>query len=169
MKNLRTFAATVVLAHWVVAILHLFIVARMLPAPENHVSWLGMVLLSCLHLGVCAALLALSPKYTGLVSLLFFLAAMTADLYEHFLHASANNIFMAPRSPWTFWFDASVFVLLALEILGCFFGIRWLSGRMRNESPRSEPNLDKQSPGASSPSKLTALAKSPKMLCGPSI
>jgi len=53
---------------------------------------------------------------------IFFFAALSADLYEHFLHASPNSIFMV-TGPWTVGFDASVFVLLALEVLGCFLGI----------------------------------------------
>jgi hypothetical protein len=158
MKNLRTLALAVVLSHWLVAILHLFIVARMLPPPEDHVSWLAVVLLSCLHLGVCVALLMLSPKLTGLVSLLFFLAAMAADLYEHFLHASANNIFMAPLGHWTFWFDASVFLLLALEILGCALGTRGLSGRMRDREPVLGRHMHERNSSARSPARFRALA-----------
>jgi hypothetical protein len=43
----------------------------------------------------------LSDKLAGLVSLIFFLAASSADLYEHFLHASANNVFMVAPGDWT--------------------------------------------------------------------
>jgi hypothetical protein len=68
------------------------------------------------------------------VSLIFFLAALGADLYEHFLHASANNVFMVAPGDWTAPFDASVFVLLALEIVGCLLGILLLGGRTRNNS-----------------------------------
>jgi hypothetical protein len=168
MKNLRALALAVVFAHWAVAIVHLFIVARMLPSPSGHVSWLAVVLLSCLHLGVCVALLKLSPKHTGLVSLLFFLAAMTADLYEHFLHASANNIFMAPLGRWTSWFDASVYVLLALEILGCSLGIRSISGRMRNEQKGTRRDLNEAAPGASV-QKFSPLKECHEMLCRSSV
>jgi hypothetical protein len=83
---------------------------------------------------VSIALWKLSDKLTGLVSLIFFLAAMGADLYEHFLHASANNVFTVAPGASTPLFDASVFVLLALEIAGCLLGILLLGGKTRNTS-----------------------------------
>jgi hypothetical protein len=72
---------------------------------------------------VSIALWKLSDKLSGLVLLMFFLAAAGADLYEHFLHASLNNVFMVTSGPSTAPFDVSVFVLLVFEILGCFLGI----------------------------------------------
>jgi hypothetical protein len=135
MTTARRLTLLVVIAHWLVAVLHLFLAAKVLPAPNNNVSWLGITLITLGHLGVSIALWKLSDKLAGLVSLIFFLAASGADLYEHFLHASANNIFMvvAPRN-WTARFNASVFVLLGLEILGCLFGILLLGRRTRNNS-----------------------------------
>jgi hypothetical protein len=87
-------------------------------------------------LGVFIALWKLSDKLTGFVSSIFFLAALGADLYEHFLHASANNVFTVAPGDWTPPFDASVFILLALEILGCLLGILLLGRRTRNNSQR---------------------------------
>src|ERR1700730_18260259 len=43
------------------------------------------------------------------------------------------------------WFEASVFVLLALEILGCSLGVLSLRGRTRKHStPEFNSNLPKQ-------------------------
>ncbi len=120
-------------AHWIVAVGHLFLAAKVLPAP-NDVSWLAITLITFGHLAVSIALWKLSDKLAGLVSLIFFLAAFSADLYEHFLHASANNVFMVAAGDWTARFDASVFVLLALEVVGCLLGILLLGGRIRNNS-----------------------------------
>ena len=124
----------VVGAHWIVAVGHLFLAAKVLPAPNNNVSWLAITLITFGHLAVSIALWKLSDKLAGLVSLVFFLAASSADLYEHFLHASANNVFMVAPGDWTAGFDASVFVLLALEVLGCLLGILLLGGRTRSNS-----------------------------------
>jgi hypothetical protein len=135
MTTRRTLALSVVVAHWIVAIGHLFLAAKVLPPPNNHVSWLAVTLITLGHLAVSVALWTLSDKIAGLVSLIFFLAALGADLYEHFLHASANNIFTVASGGWIAPFDASVFILLALEIAGCFLGIRLLSGRTRNNAP----------------------------------
>jgi hypothetical protein len=106
-----TLTLLVVVAHWTVAVWHLFLAAKVLPAPNNNVSWLAITLITCGHLAVSIA-----------------------DLYEHFLHASANNVFTVAPGAWTPLFDASVFVLLALEIVGCLLGILLLSGKTRNNS-----------------------------------
>jgi hypothetical protein len=124
----------VVVAHWMVAVGHLFLAAKVLPAPNNDVSWLAITLITFGHLAVSIGLWKLSDRVTGLVSLIFFLAAMSADLYEHFLHASANNVFMVAPGDWTARFDASVFALLGLEIVGCMLGILLLGGRTRSNS-----------------------------------
>ena len=122
----------VVVAHWMVAVWHLFLAAKVLPAPNDKVSWLAITLITCGHVVVSIALWTLRDRLAGLVSLIFFLAALSADLYEHFLHASANNVFAVAPGNWTLWFDASVSVLLALEIAGCLLGIQLLGGRTRN-------------------------------------
>ena len=122
-----------VVAHWIVAVCHLLLAARILPAPNNNVSWLAIILITFGHLCVAIALWKLSDKLTGLVVLIFFLAALGADLYEHFLHTAPTNVFMIAAGVWTAWFDASVVGLLALEILACSLGIlllsKWLTPR----------------------------------------
>jgi hypothetical protein len=77
---------------------------------------------------------------------------LSADLYEHFLHATPNNVFIASPGDWAAWFDASVFVLLILEILGCSLGILLLPGSTKNNKSTSglDSNLGKQDPGLSS-------------------
>jgi hypothetical protein len=128
MPKPRTLALLVVVAHWIVAIWHLFLAANILPGPNNNVSWLAIILISSGHLVVSIALWKLSDKPGGTVLLIFFLLALSADLYEHFLHSSLNNIFMVAAGSGTAWFDASVFGLLALEILACSLGILLLGG-----------------------------------------
>lgn len=128
MKQPSRLALLVVIAHWIVAVGHLFLAAKILPAPNNNVSWLAIVLISSGHLVVSIGLWKLADKPAGLISLIFFLAATGADLYEHFLHASLNNIFTVASGNWTAPFDASVFVLLALEIMGCALGILLVGG-----------------------------------------
>jgi hypothetical protein len=136
MTKARLLILIVVVAHWMVAVWHLFLAAKIVPGPDN-VSWLGVILITLGHLGMSIAVWKLNDKLGGLISLIFFLAALSVDLYEHFFHASANNVFMAARGDWTARFDASVFVLVALEILGCWLGILLCSGRTRsNSEPR---------------------------------
>jgi hypothetical protein len=154
MTKVRMLALLVVTGHWMVAIWHLFLAAKILPAPNNSVSWLALILITSGHVGVSILLWKLSDKFAGFVSVIFFLAALSADLYEHFLHASQNNVFMVARGDWTAIFNLSVFILLALEILGCLLGTLVLGGRTRNN--KSTPGLN---------SKFTK--QSPKLLSGP--
>jgi len=152
MTKLRTLVLLVVVAHWIDAIWHLFLAAKVLPAPNNHVSWLAIILITSGHVGVSIALWKLREKLAGAVSLIFFLAALSADLYEHFLHASGNNVSMVAPGDWTALFDVSVFALLTLEILGCLLGISLLGGRTKNSTttPRLNSNLNRQGPKLSS-------------------
>ena len=136
MTKLRLLTLLIVAAHCIVAVGHLSFAARILPAPNDKVSWLAIVLITTGHLCVSIALWTLNDKLAGWVTLLFFLAALGADLYEHFLQTAPNNIFMLTASDWTAWFDASVFGLLALEILACALGILSLRSGTRNSQPR---------------------------------
>ncbi len=138
MPRRRRLTLLIVVAHWIVAIVHLFLAAKVLPPPNNNVSWLALTLITFGHLVVSIALWKLSDRLSGAVSLIFFLAASSADLYEHFLHSSANNIFMVAAGDWTARFNASVFVLLALEVVGCVLAILSLGGRTRNNA---QPNF----------------------------
>ena len=127
MKKLRTPALLAVVAHWMIAIVHLFIAAKIL-LPPNNVSWMAIVLITLGHVCVSLALWKLNDRPAGWVVLIFFLCALGADLYEHFLHAAPNNVFMMAAGVWTAWFNASVVGLLALEILACSLGILLLRG-----------------------------------------
>ena len=131
MNTPRTATLLVVIAHWIFAIGHLFVAAQVLPPPNNHVSWLAIALISAGHWVVSVALWTLSDRLSGPLTLIFFFAALGADLYEHFLHASLNNVFMVAPGSWTSQFDSSVLVLLALEIMGCSLGIRSIGGWRR--------------------------------------
>jgi len=131
MTKPRMLTLTIVIAHWIDAIGHLFLAAKILPAPNNRVSWLAVLLISLGHLVVSAALWKLSDKLAGLLSLIFFLAAITADLYEHFVQVAPNNVFMVSPGNWTAPFVASVVVLLALELAGCSLGTLLFGGGKR--------------------------------------
>jgi len=148
MTKTRTLAVLVVAAHWIVAICHLFLAAKILPAPNNHVSWLAIILITSGHVVVSILLWKLSDKVAGLVSLIFFLAAMSADLYEHFLHASQNNVFMVVPGDWSAIFNISVFILLALEIVGCLLGTIVVGGRTggNKSTPGLKSKFSRKSP-----------------------
>src|SRR5215471_17875572 len=129
MNKPRTLTLLAVVVPWIVAVWHLFLAARILPAPSNSVSWVVIVFFTLGHLSVFVAVWKLSEKLAGLVALIVFLGALGADPYEHFVQVAPNNVFMvAASSAWSAWFDVSVFALMALEILGISLGILLLRG-----------------------------------------
>ena len=149
MTKLRTLALGVVAAHWIDAIWHLFMAAKILPAPNNTVGSLGIIFITLGHLAVFIVIWKLSARLSGWISLIFFLLAMAADLYEHFIQVAPNNVFMVAPGEWRVLFDVSVFLLLALEILGCCLGIASLhGGKTRNNHAVS---LHEQRPKADGP------------------
>ena len=120
-----------VAAHWIVAVWHLFLAAKILPPPSDSVSWVVIVFFTLGHLSLLVAVWKLRDKLSGLVASIVFLAALGADLYEHFVQVAPNNVFMAASGAWTAWFDASVFALVALEILGISLGLLLLPNRTK--------------------------------------
>lgn len=132
MKIWRSLILLIAIAHWAVAIGHLFLAAEVLPAPEDHVSWLAVVFISVGHLIVASVTFTLGARTAGLLALVFFVAALGADVYEHFLHPSGNNVLMVAPGAWTRWFDVSVFILLALEIMGLIASVQRFGGGRRS-------------------------------------
>jgi hypothetical protein len=155
MTRPRMLILLVIAGHWAVAIAHLFLAASVVTSPDSEVSWVAVTLISLGHASVSVALWKLGDRIAGWASLFFFLAASGADLYEHFLHTSANNIFMVAPGNWTPWFDASICALLALEILGCLLSIRLLGGKTRN-APRHPAAKAEARAG---PNKISGLKK----------
>ena len=131
MTKARMLVLLAVAAHWIVAVWHLFLAAKILPAPSNSVSWVVIVFFTLAHLSLLVAVWNLRDKLSGLVASIVFLAALGADLYEHFVQVAPNNVFMAASGAWTAWFDASVFALVALEILGISLGLLLLRNRTK--------------------------------------
>lgn len=129
MKNLKLLTVLIVAANLMVAVWHLFIVAAMIPAEQGIVTWKGIAIISTLHVCVVAVLWKVANKVAGIIALLFFVAALVAGLYEHVLQPGPNNIFTVVSNSMTPWFDGSVFILLGLEILGCWLAVRMSGGR----------------------------------------
>ncbi len=128
MRKLRQYMTLVILGNWVAGIWHLFLAAKVVAPPNNNGSWIAISVMTGLHLAVLAAVWKLPVKGTGIVSCLFFLAALVSGVYEHFLHPGANNIFKIVPSDSKTLFDASVYILAGLELLGCWLATRFLTG-----------------------------------------
>jgi hypothetical protein len=71
----------VVAAHWIIAVWHLLLVAKTLPAPDNAVNWVAIGILTSLHVVVSIAFWTLSDRFTGLVLCAFVLVALGSGIY----------------------------------------------------------------------------------------
>ena len=108
-RTLRLRSATVVIVHFVAAIWHLFLVVK-----------------------VQAAFPAFAPPLLILVNLIpvaslvaFPLAvALVIGIYAHFLSPGADNIFRMPPGDLRLPFQVCAVLLVVLEALGCWIGIR---------------------------------------------
>ena len=103
-----------------IAVWHLFLAAKVLPAPENTISWFALT-----------TILRGAQATSGIVLSLFFAAALTVGTYEHFVHAGRNNVFMVAPGEWKTIFQLSVAILTFLEIAEFWIGCRSL----RDKSP----------------------------------
>ncbi|HJS98081.1 MAG TPA: hypothetical protein VJ756_03250 [Terriglobales bacterium] len=126
MNKYRISGIVVIAAHWVTAMWHLSVAAKVLPGPTNGVNLLAVALITLLHLGVAGAWWKLRDKLAGGILSAFFIVALVFGIYEHFIHPGGNNIFMVSASEWKTTFEVSVGLLMALEVLGVGTGIRFL-------------------------------------------
>jgi len=129
MKKLRRLGLLIIGAHWLVGVWHLWLVAKILPGPDNKMYWFAITMSTLMHFGVSIAWWRLSDKVAGLILCVFLVAVLGAGIYEHFLGPGLNNIFRVPLTEWTSAFRASVYSLVVFEILGCWLGIRLMKGR----------------------------------------
>lgn len=134
MKRFRLVGFLIIAAHWLAAVWHLFIVARIPPVADNKVSWLAVGLVTLFHFVISVAWWKLSDRFAGSVLLVFFVVVTGAGTYEHFLGPGPNNIFRLAPGDWTVAFQMSVFLLVSFEILGLWLAIRFLKGRRSHAS-----------------------------------
>jgi hypothetical protein len=134
--TLRILAVLVIAGHWLVAVWHLFWVARIPGVTDTTVNWLAIGLATFLHFAVSLAVWKLSDKVSGSLLFGFLLVVLGFDIYEHFLGPGPNNVFRVAPGEWTAAFQISVYLLVFLELLGCWLGIRILTAKNRTEAVR---------------------------------
>jgi len=115
-----TFAAV---ANLVAVIWHVVLLVRVQPSfPE-----LAIVLLVAVNLLPVAGVFAFakgSPKSAAAMVLVPLGTALIIGGYTHFLSAGSDNVFRMPPGELTFPFQVSAVLLIVLEALGCWVGIR---------------------------------------------
>jgi hypothetical protein len=129
MNRYKVLGFVVIAAHGVAAVGHLLLTAQVLPAPDNRVNVFAIGMLTAVHLAVSIVWWKVPNRPAGLILSTFFIAVLAFGIYEHFLHPGANNVFMVLPGVWKTTFEASVVLLMALEVLGAGIGLRFLRGQ----------------------------------------
>ena len=125
MRKLCRYAALVVLAHAVVVFWHLELLARRDAALRVDQVPLFAALANIIPLIALISLWTHFPKL-GAWLLLLLAVPLAIGGYSHFLSPGSDNVFRMADGELTFAFRISAVLLLVLEFLGCWLGIRIL-------------------------------------------
>ncbi|MGA1988445.1 MAG: hypothetical protein ABSG72_19410 [Candidatus Sulfotelmatobacter sp.] len=122
---MKAFVSIIAMANFAVTVLHLFLAGKLNPA---------LTVAGSVRIGAYAAALTLAgvgllwtrgKKIGSFVLIIEFAIGLVIGSLEHFFIAGPNNVFDAGYSGWAILFDATVALLLVLEIAGL-----WSSGRI---------------------------------------
>lgn len=124
MKKLAVYTTLAVLAHAVVVVGHLFVLAKISPGLTGQQVLSTAVAINVVPL---VGLVLLWTHYPRLASLLIFIplaVGLSAGGFEHFLSNGPDNVFRMAATEWTLPFTTSAVLLAILELCGCWLCIR---------------------------------------------
>jgi hypothetical protein len=125
MRKLYWYATLVVLAHAVVVLWHLELLARLGSALKPEQVPLFAILANLILLVAVILLWAHSPK-VGAWLLLFLAVPLAIGGYSHFLSPGSDNVFRMAPGELTLAFRVSAVLLLVLELLSCWVAVKIL-------------------------------------------
>jgi len=123
MKKLAVSTAVAVLAHAVVVVWHLFVLAKIPPGLTGQQLLSAAVAINVLPL---VGLVLLWTHHPGLASVLIFIPlaiGFSAGGFEHFLSNGPDNVFRMAATEWRLLFTISAVLLAVLEFCGCWLCI----------------------------------------------
>jgi hypothetical protein len=136
MKKLAVYATLAVLAHAVIVVWHLFVLAKIPPGLTGQQVLAAAIAINVVPL---VGLFLLWTHYPGLASVLIFIplaVGFSAGGFEHFLSNGPDNVFRMAATEWSLPFTISAVLLAVLELCGCWLCIRMFgisrSGQFQN-------------------------------------
>jgi hypothetical protein len=130
-KKLAVYATLAVLAHAVIAVWHLFVLAKIPPGLTSQQVLSGAIVINVVPL---VGLVLLWTHYPRLASVLIFVplaAGFCAGGFEHFLSNGPDNVFRMAAAEGTLPFTISAILLAVFELGGCWLCIR-MFGKSRS-------------------------------------
>jgi len=125
MRKLYWYATLVVLAHAVVVLWHLELLARLGSALKPEQVPLFAILANLIPVVAVILLWAHFPK-VGAWLLLFLAVPLAIGGYSHFLSPGSDNVFRMAAGELTLAFRLSAVLLLVLELLSCWVAVQIL-------------------------------------------
>ncbi|MGA7853873.1 MAG: hypothetical protein WCA15_11155 [Candidatus Acidiferrales bacterium] len=125
MRKLYWYATLVVLAHAVVVLWHLELLARLGSALKPEQVPLFAILANLIPVVAVILLWADFPK-VGAWLLLFLAVPLAIGGYSHFLSPGFDNVFRMAPGELTLAFRVSAVLLLVLELLSCWVAVQIL-------------------------------------------
>ena len=126
--RLLLWATAIALGHFIVILVHLWLVVRIQPSfPRSAIP--GLILVNLLPV---AGALALGMGYRKLAALLIGIPLLIGFLigtYSHFLSSGTDNVLRMAAGELTLPFQMSAVLLVLLEALGFWVGVRTLTYR----------------------------------------
>lgn len=122
-RGLLLWSAAIVVGHLIVVAWHLLLVLKVQPGFPRFVP----PLLILINLVPAAGLVAFAkgfPKWAGSMIVVPLAIGLVIGGYAHFLSPGTDNIFRMPPGDLRLQFQFSAVLLVLLEALGCYAGLR---------------------------------------------
>jgi len=136
MKRLATYLTLVVVAHAVIVVWHLSVLAKIPPGLTGQQALTASIAIDAVPL---VGLVLLWWRYPRLASVLIFIplaVGFCAGGFEHFLSSGRDNVFRMAATEWRLPYAVSAVLLVILELCGCLLCIRVFgksrSGQLQN-------------------------------------
>lgn len=123
--RLLLWATVIAVGHFVVVLGHLWLVVRVQPSfPRSAVPWL--ILINLLPIGGALGLAKGYRKSAAFLIAIPLGVAFVIGTYSHFLSPGTDNVLRMAPGELTSPFQVSAVLLVVLEALGCWVGLRTL-------------------------------------------
>jgi hypothetical protein len=125
-RRILIWSVPIVLAHFLAVVWHLLLLVKVQPDTPGFLP----PLLILINLFPVAGLVAFAkgfPKFGGIMIIIPLGVALVAGVYAHFLSLGADNVLRMPPGELRLSFQVSAALLVVLEGLGCWVGLRMLA------------------------------------------
>jgi hypothetical protein len=121
--TLLVLSAPIVAGHFMAVVWHLLLVLKVQPGFPKFAPPL-LILVNLIPVAGLIALAKRLPRLAGSLITLPLAVALVIGIYAHFLSPGTDNIFHLPPGDLRLPFQISAALLVLLEALGCWIGVR---------------------------------------------